>query len=499
MIVNKSMYPVQTSFSSVLRLKSQLATLQVQMATGEKAANLAEMGSDRSFELTLRSRMSRIAGYQDTIKTVDLRLDVLDQAVSRLDEIEADARGSAAPGSYGADGINKQALPSLSSARLDEVLAVLNTDVAGRFLFGGGITDEPPVAAMDEILNGADGRDGFRTIVGERRAADAGTDGRGRLTVSTAGPTVTLGEDGDHPFGFKLSTLATSSGAVGLDQPDGVGQDSLGVTFTGTPIAGETVSIGLTLPDGTSRTVTLTAVEGTAGPGQFQIGATPDDTAANFATGLGDSLLAEGGTTLAAASAFAAADNFFNGHGEPAMRVVGSPPETATALVAATADDTVQWYRGEDAENARQTVSAKVDDSTAVHYGVQANETGILELVRSLAAMSVEIYPSGDATGEGRFDAMVDRQRERLAESHNSENGAIEVITLELGVARATAGTVAERHTAYDTQLDTMLADVSQVSIEEVAMQLLALNTRLQASYQTTSMVSQLSLVNFLR
>ena len=44
-----------------------------------------------------------------------------------------------------------------------------------------------------------------------------------------------------------------------------------------------------------------------------------------------------------------------------------------------------------------------------------------------------------------------------------------------------------------------MLADVEQVGIEEVAMELLAVKTRLEASYSTMSAMSQLSLVYFLR
>ena len=90
-------------------------------------------------------------------------------------------------------------------------------------------------------------------------------------------------------------------------------------------------------------------------------------------------------------------------------------------------------------------------------------------------------------------------QSERLSESKNSEPGSIELITLELGQARAAIGNAKDRHTAYKAQLDTMLADIEQVSIEEVAMELLALKTRLEASYTTMSAMSQLSLVNYLR
>jgi flagellin-like hook-associated protein FlgL len=112
--------------------------------------------------------------------------------------------------------------------------------------------------------------------------------------------------------------------------------------------------------------------------------------------------------------------------------------------------------------------------------------------------MSVETYPDGDANAMGRFDAMVQRQATELSESHNSERGSIEVLTMELAVAQISNNNSAERHTNYKAQLDNLLSDIETVSKEDVAMEILALQTRLQASYQATAMVSQLSLVNFL-
>jgi flagellar hook-associated protein 3 FlgL len=98
----------------------------------------------------------------------------------------------------------------------------------------------------------------------------------------------------------------------------------------------------------------------------------------------------------------------------------------------------------------------------------------------------------------GRFDAMATRQQAQLSESHNAERGSVEILTMELAVARISLNTSTQRHTNYKAQLDNLLSDVETVSKEDVAMEILALQTRLQASYQATSMVSQLSLVNFL-
>src|SRR5690606_28657464 len=95
---------------------------------------------------------------------------------------------------------------------------------------------------------------------------------------------VTLAEDGDHPFGFKLSTLSTSSPNIALTQPTGASPDTLAVQFStvSPPIAGETVTITLTLPDGTQKGLKLVASEAPDGPDQFLIGADADATAVSF-------------------------------------------------------------------------------------------------------------------------------------------------------------------------------------------------------------------------
>ena len=626
MIVNKSMYPIQTSFSVLSKMQARLGELQMQLGTGQKSSTLAGMGRDLPLSLSVRSRLARIEGFNANIETVNLRLDFFDNAMTRFDKIEGEARNSAVPGQYGEGDINMATLPGLSRARFDEIVTLLNSDVAGRYIFGGSVTDRAPLPNESALLDGEGGRAGFRTVVGERKLADAGADGLGRLTTSTTGTTVTLAEDGSHPFGFKLSNLSSTSGAITLGAPSG-DPASLSVDFTAQPVAGQTVTMGFTLPDGTETQITLTATtDDPPAAGSFTIGADEAATAANFETALRGRLETEASTTLSAASTYAAAQNFFNGPGEPALRVDGNPA-TATALRIASPNDTVTWYSGESpavsagnlgrleversgdtvtlgetvpvsaahgfqvtgvsastaniatgyaggdpasasvqftappsagesvtvtltepngttrtvtltavsgkagpgqfsigadagetaanfskaltdgvmtaagaAEgNPRQSVTAQVDDATKAAYGVQANESGFLRLMRTMAAMSVETYPSGDPSSRGRFDAMATRQMSEMGEQHNSEKGSIEIVTMELAVARMTSDNSAQRHTNYKAQLDDLLSDVETVSKEDVAMEILALQTRLQASYQTTAMVAQLSLAHYIR
>jgi flagellar hook-associated protein 3 FlgL len=636
MIVNKSMYPVQTGFSVISQMQQRMSDLQMQLGTGQKSNTLAGMKRDLPMSLSVRSRLDKIEGYSANIETVDLRLSFLDNTMTRFDKIEGEGRTSAVQGQYGTNNINMATLPDLSKARFDEVVEMLNSDVAGRYLFGGAKTDKPPVASTDVLLDGEGGRAGFKTVVGERKAADAGLDNLGRLKTAHLATTTTvnLTEDGVHPFGLKVSTISSTSPAVTTTGPTpggaGLG-DGVQVTFAPTPAdqiqAGHAITLGFTLPDGTETQITLKAVATgtTPGPDEFAVGADAEATAISFQTALQGSLKTVTGTTLAGASTYAAATNFFNSGGEPVLRVQGNPA-TATALRVADDSDTVIWYKGQspaisaeglgrldiattgattslgerapstpdygfqitgispdtaninttytaadpstvsvqftgvpaagetvtlglvqpdgttrsvaltavvgnagpgqftigaDANataanfssalntaltaaskaaegNPRQSVSAQVDDSSRTNYGLQANEGGFVALMRTFGSMAIETYPDGDPTSKGRFDAMATRQASALSEQHNSERGSIEIVTMELAVAKSTNQNAAARHVDYKSQLENLLSDVETVSEEDTAMAILALQTRLQASYQVTAMVSKLSLANYL-
>ncbi len=511
-IINRSMFPLSNGINNIMGMKERYDRLQTQLSSGMKASNLGEMGSDRYFDLALRARISRIESYQSNIKTLNLRLNVLDQTVSRLDQIEADARAATMSGSGGQASLNFQTTPSLAAARFDEVMTLMNVDIAGRYLFGGSQTEAKPVEEAYYALNGRGTRDGFITVQDQRRQADLGPDMDadpdsvvrfGRLTTAIAANTVTLAEDGSHPFGLKLESVTPSSSGIAVvppADPSDAAAQSLSVTFGATPpLPGDEVTIAFKLPDGTTESITLSAVAAPGDGGTYVIDADPAVTAANFKAALDAEVekLAEG--KLVTASAYAAAGDFFYGQGSTPMRVSGGGSyETATTLVAGTDANTLFWYKGEDSPDPRGTVTGKVGESTTVNYGVQANESGLVNLVRSLAVMSTQRFTTADPTAADRYSAMISRNTERLAET-NSTSGSIEVIAVELGLAKSTAGAVDNRHTDHKAQLNNMLQDIEMAPTEEVAMEILALKTRLEASYQTTALLSQLSLVNYLK
>ncbi|WP_423068259.1 hypothetical protein [Devosia sp. CN2-171] len=496
--IGKTMFPLSNGIANITAMKGRYDKLQTQLSSGEKASTLAEMGSDRYFDLALRQRMARMDGYQQSISTVNLRLEVLDSVMSRIDTIESDARAAALSGGGGTSGINFQTAPTLAGSRLDELLTLLNTDVAGRYMFGGNKTDSKPVATTSDIMNGVGARAGFKQVAAERKLADLGTSHLGRLGVIAATDTVTLSEE-NTVFGMKLSGVSTTSANIAVTPPTGSPQ-SLTVQFGATlPTAGDKVQVNLTMPDGTQEQVILVATAGTPGAGEFQIGADADTTAANFQAALTNSLQDVAETGMVSASAFAAAENFFNGQGDAVLRVDGPPYDTATGTIAGTTANTMFWYTGEDSADPRNTVTARVGEGTTVGYGVQANELGFTNLIQTLAAIAVQDFPDSDPTSEARYTSMMERNATRLADTKDNNPGSLAAITVELGLAQSTTGAISERHTTHSAQLNNMLQDIEEAPTEQTAMEILALKTRLEASYQTTALLSQLSLVNYIR
>jgi flagellin-like hook-associated protein FlgL len=496
--VGKTMFPLANGIKNITAMKERYDKLQTQLSSGEKASTLAEMGSDRYFDLALRQRMARMDGYQQSISTVNLRLEVLDTVMSRLDTIESDARAAAISGG-GTSGINFQTTPTLAASRFDEVMTLLNTDIAGRYMFGGNRTDSKPVSTPTDLLNGVGARAGFKQVASERKLADLGADHLGRLDITTLTDTVTLGEE-STVFGMKLSGVTTTSANITTVAPGGGPPPALTVQFgTPLPTAGDKVQVSFTMPDGTEEQIVLVATTGTPGDGEFQIGVDADTTAASFGTTLTASVKQLAETRLASASAFAAAADFFNGQGQQVMRVAGPPYDTATGLVAGTSANTMLWYNGEDSTDPRNTVTARVGEGTTVGYGVQANEAGFLNLIQTLAAVAVQDFPDGDPTSAERYTSMMSRNASRLADTRDNQAGSLAAIAVELGLAQSTTGAIAERHTAHSAQLGNMLEQIEAAPTETIAMEILALKTRLEASYQTTALLSQLSLVNYMR
>jgi flagellin-like hook-associated protein FlgL len=383
---------------------------------------------------------------------------------------------------------------------LDQLLALLNAQAGDRYLFSGRATDTPAVETLDHIMNGNGSRAGLKQLINERNQADLGADGRGRLTIGAGGPNTVQIDEQATTFGFKLGSITSTVAGATTSGPTGA-PPSMSIDFSAAaPTPGQTVTVRLNLPDGTSENLTLTATtDSPPGANEFTIGGTPGQTATNFQAAVTTSIEKLGASALTAASAVAASSEFFNGDASnPPQRVAGSPPFFAAAgMVAGTTANTVVWYTGETGSDpARSTATARIDQSLSVSYGARANEDAIRTLVQNVATLAAVTISPTDPNAVALSGELDNRIAVNIG---NTSNQTIADIETDLASAQTSLQAAKGRHQQANATLSDFLQQIDGVSNEDVGAQLLTLQTRMQASLQVTSMLYQTSLVNYIK
>lgn len=488
----------QMIMQQLVQMRSQFDDLQRQLSTGQKSATYAGLGVDRGVTVSLNSQLSALGSFDDTIQNVMARTNIMQTALGNMTDITTTVKSAMVQANGVSDGSGAAIAQQTAQSSLDQLLALLNSQSGDRYLFSGRATDQPAVETLDHILNGDGSKAGLKQLITERNQADLGIDGLGRLTISSAGSAVQVDEQATT-FGLKLASITTTSGNATVSGPTG-SPASMSVNFTGVPAPGDTVTMRFNLPDGTSSNVTLTATtDSPPGANQFTIGANANQTAANFQTALTSAIGTLGATALTAASAVAASSDFFNADANnPPQRVNGSSPfYAATGLVPGTTANTVIWYTGETGTDpARSTATARIDTSLTVNYGARANEDAIRNLVQNVATLAaVNISPT-DPNGVALSSALDQRLTTNLGAPGQQTIADIES---DIAGAQTAMQAATKRHQQTSASLSDFLQQIDGVSNEQVGAELLTLQTRMQASLQVTSMLSQISLVNYIK
>jgi flagellar hook-associated protein 3 FlgL len=608
---------------AILNLNNQMTNLSTQLATGEKSTSYAGMGSNEGFAIAARSQLANISAFTDTISNVGTQISAANTALQALSSIGNQVQSAAAATPATLDSTGQTIGQENASAQLASMIGILNTPAGDRYMFSGTATNTPATVSADQMLNGTATQAGLKTLIAERAQAD-GTTGTGRLSITQPTSTsVSVAEDAaGSPFGLKLSTVTSTLTGATVTGPSG-SPEAISVALGATnPNAGDQISLTFNQPDGTTTSVKLTATTTSPAPsGSFTIGATPAATAANLNTALNTAIGTVANTTLVAASAVAAGNDFFDTSStatannaisnqaappaaitgatalsgaagtdslspgfaagntitvngtpitfvasgatgnevnvtdsvqtllskidsitgtstpstidggkveinaddaaslsitsnppaalqalgftnstvtapQPPLRVSGSPLSSATSLVNGSAN-TVSWYTGNSGPgSALSSATAQIDTGITIQYGAQANESAIRSQLQSLAVYSAfTTSPTGTNSA-----AQIAALSQSIATNLTPQPGqqTIEEIQSQFAASQTVMTDTAARQTQSQTMLQTMVDNTETVSTQTVATEILALQTSLQASYQTTSMLSQLTLTKYL-
>lgn len=483
--------------TSISKMRSEFTKLQQQLSTGVVSDSYGGLGADKNVVLSLQSQMRNLDAYSDTINLTSLRVKSMADSLTRVSDISSGLRLTGSTTQFDMVSGTQNSGQLSAGMNLDELVNLLNLNVEDRYLFAGSATQKKPVELPDAMLNGDASHAGLTQLIDERRQADTGANGLGRLDVtSPAADTVAVGEQAGI-FGFKMTGATSDLSGATVTGPTGT-PASISVQFgAGQPVAGDTLSIDFDLPDGTTTSVTLTATtDDPAAEGQFTIGTTAADTAANFQASLEASLKSEAATSLRAASSVQAANEFFDfDASNPPQRVDGPPFDTATGLRDATSDDTVFWYQGDLTLAPGANMTAVIDNDRIIKYGAQANQTSLRDTVKAAALLSAVTYDKADPDAEQAYKDLTSRVSTITAPSGSE---TVEGVVTQLGLTASTLQETLDRNEQMQGIASGVLGDKMGIDEYEVGTKLTTLQTQLQASYQVTSMLSQLSLVNFL-
>lgn len=610
---------------AITSLNNQMTSLSQQLATGEKSTNYAGMGVNEGFAIAARSQLASISAFTDTISNVTTTINAANNALQAISNLGGQVQSAAAGTPQTLDSRGQTIAQENAAAELSSMIGILNTPSGDRYLFSGSAINTPATVPADVMLNGTATQAGLKTLIAQRAQADgAFPGGTGRLLITNPTPTVvSVAEDAaGSPFGLKLSQVTSSLTGATVTGPSG-SPAAISVNLGSNPNSGDQISFTFTQPDGTSASVQLTATTTSPPPtGSFLIGSTPAATAANLNAALTAAIGTVANTTLVAASAIEAGDNFFNtdsvatgntpvtnqaapptaitaatalsgstgtdslapgfaagntitvngttltfvngtaGSGQisttatvgdllkaidsitgtstpstidggvvkihtdeasnfsittspagaisnlgfsgssitapvPPLRVSGSPLSAATSLVAGTPANTVQWYTGNSGPgSARASSTARIDSAITVQYGAQANESAIRSQLQSIAVFAAFTASPTGANSAAQISALSQSIATNLTPQPGQQ--AIQDIQSQFAQAQTVMKDASARQAQSQTMLQDMVNNTETVSTQQVASEILALQTALQASYQATSMMSQLTLTKYL-
>jgi len=148
-----------------------------------------------------------------------------------------------------------------------------------------------------------------------------------------------------------------------------------------------------------------------------------------------------------------------------------------------------------DAE-ARSSAVAKVDDSLSVAYGARADEDPLRTVLKQTAILAAERFDADVDSDADRYAALTDRLVDELSPKGGA--GILQDMMVELSYKHVVIDKADQRHDEALAFVENNLANAEGVDLDEVAAKILRLQTQLQASFETTSILSRLSLVNFI-
>jgi flagellar hook-associated protein 3 FlgL len=176
-------------------------------------------------------------------------------------------------------------------------------------------------------------------------------------------------------------------------------------------------------------------------------------------------------------------------------------------------NDSTTGYSAQLSGGTAKKVFVRVDEATELDYTVFANDDGLRDIVAAVDTLknltkSIDVVSLDPNDPVGTVSAPGADQKEQndnffqvfndLAAKINGALDRVDQLEFDIGNVQSQIDQIKNEYKQEKVILQGTISNVEDADINEVAVKLNALSTQLQASYQVTGFVQQLSLANFL-
>ncbi len=526
----------QLSLSNTLETQRQLYESQIQVSSGKVSSNYLGVATESRRLVNLEGTLTATEGFNKNIDLIERRLATMEANVGAAFDLASDFREllvSATSGGNASElGLNQKA-----SDLIETLGGLVNVKQDDRYLFAGSRVDTLPID-LSSLLASTPPLVAAAEFTG---TATTSTTGINSLT-GIVGVQVETGNTGDafqltYNAGtqtFSMTNLnggASSQVALGGVPTPGTTKD---LTFT---VGGERVVLTIDENFNAGAAITSATVVGNVGAGVGAFGAITVTGTTGDISNIDQNTVETSGTAASATLTLSSTDGNFVATGVdltvgpstvPVVLINGTTGATMSLQVgvttglndAAIADAATEIQLGNFLENIAATngtinlidarpgdpgydpnnpafykgdtqkLSARIETTTTMEYGITGDESGFEKLFRALFMAKNANVQSG-SIDTATLDAALALALEAIAE--------IPDIRSAVGSDRGILEETKSRHLDFLVSTTEAVSDIENVDVVEIIARISAQQVQLEASYTLTARLGQLSLVNFLR
>lgn len=130
--------------AAALRTQSEVATRQIQTASGKISSDYGGLGATSKNVIDLQVSVARSSNYEQAASSADDRIEVMYSATGSITDLLSNFKAQLISASSAAT-TDTTSLTSYAQGYMNDIASLLNTQYGGRYLFAGSTTETAPV------------------------------------------------------------------------------------------------------------------------------------------------------------------------------------------------------------------------------------------------------------------------------------------------------------------------------------------------------------------